>query len=901
MPPFLRKRGIDVQHLAEAMSDMQIDDVRRVLVVGAGRMGAEVGLQCALFGYQTVLYDIAADKFPAALRQQTSLLDELVGLGRLSTSDAEATLGRIATTTDLESAAVEADVVSESAPEKLRVKRELFARLDELCPPRTVFTTNTSYLLPSRIAPATGRPEKFAALHFHPKVWLSNVVDVMPHPGTSQETIDLLSEFAVRIGQMPIVCRKENHGYVFNHMLLPVLRSAVTLAERGVASVEDIDRAWMGVMLTGIGPFGLLDNIGLDTARDVIAFWATILRDPEVKQAAEFLQKLIDEGRLGMKTGRGFYEYPNPAFTRPEFFPVPTNIAGEGLIPALRHTESRESKAESRKPEGLDRAPADVEQSRESAMAPDRMTRLLMRTVPAPLNEKLGHRVRLHGPALIVGENPTAEALKRRLEALGGHVASLPLSGSLDESLDWFDRTWNRQPFPHLFLMTARDREAATRFDHAHANERYQRGVLLPYYVCQRWFAGVGRVKMPEKSTLVAATALGGDFGVSSGVDAAEGGGMCGLLKTLFVEAAARNALGPQIKVVDAALHDPPETVADQVLKELALAQASVVTATTDELHRRFADVEIGYRRGMRHAVRVVETPLGQIDEPRIPPNSVWVVTGGARGITAYVARELGRRFGVKLNLIGTTPLPKADYTQINADELQDLNARVVEEAAAAGEHPQAAWSRVTKGIEVQKSLFGLKQAGVRATYHACDVGDAAGLSRVLERVRCDDGPIEGIIHGAGYEVTARIEDKTRETVERTLAPKWYGMTALMELTRNDPLRYFIAFGSAAGRFGSFGQTDYAMANELLAKQIDWFRARRPECLSVAFHWPGWEEVGMAARPASRRSLEKSRHQLMAPEEGVRHLLRELAAGAPAGEVVIVATSQLPAELFAKS
>jgi 3-hydroxybutyryl-CoA dehydrogenase len=168
------------------------------------------------------------------------------------------------------------------------------------------------------LAEATGRPDRFAAFHFH-DIRFTRIVDIMPHPGTSPKTIALIKAFADKIGQVALVLKKENPGYLYNAMFMQVAKAAQTLAANGVASVEDIDRAWMGVMNAPIGPFGIIDNIGLDTALKVTDYWAEVLQDPETKKNADFIRKYVEEGKLGAKNGRGFYEYPNPAFVKPGF------------------------------------------------------------------------------------------------------------------------------------------------------------------------------------------------------------------------------------------------------------------------------------------------------------------------------------------------------------------------------------------------------------------------------------------------------------------------------------------------------------------------------------------------------------------------------------------------------
>ncbi len=155
-------------------------------------------------------------------------------------------------TTDPENASRNVQIVSESIPEDPELKGKTFRLFNDFCDPATVFTTNTSSLLPSMFAEASGRPDRLCALHFHDAVF-SNIVDIMPHPGTSLQTLEIVKKFAAKIGQVPIVLKREHNGYVFNNMLMAVLDSALTLAEKDVASIEDIDKSWMGVLHTNCG------------------------------------------------------------------------------------------------------------------------------------------------------------------------------------------------------------------------------------------------------------------------------------------------------------------------------------------------------------------------------------------------------------------------------------------------------------------------------------------------------------------------------------------------------------------------------------------------------------------------------------------------------------------------
>lgn len=285
---------------------MRVEDVRNVVIVGSGTMGRQIGLQCAIHGHKVVIYDIAPDVLEMATAQIKEYAAQMVVGGRLTQEEAEASLAKITPTNDPERAGAGADVLSESVPENPELKCKVFAQFNELCPAHAIFTTNTSTLLPSMFAAATGRPTQFAAFHFHPYVWESNVVEIMPHPGTSKTVVRLLRTFAKRIGQIPIVLAKESQSYVFNSMMNALNSTALALVSEGVASVEEIDRAWMGVTKMPMGPFGNLDFVGLDVVWHVTQYWAKVLGNPRIQANANFLKTYVDKGHLGVKSGRGF-------------------------------------------------------------------------------------------------------------------------------------------------------------------------------------------------------------------------------------------------------------------------------------------------------------------------------------------------------------------------------------------------------------------------------------------------------------------------------------------------------------------------------------------------------------------------------------------------------------------
>ena len=295
-------------------------DIEKILVVGTGTLGSQIGFQCALHGYDTAMYDIDEAAL-ARCREVHEQIGEAVRTA-LGTSREEITAAheRISYTTDLAEAAAQADLVSESVPENPDLKRKVFAQLGELCPPRTIFTTNSSTLLPSEIAGASGRPERFLALHFANQIWVNNVAEIMKHPGTDPDVFEEVVRFARTIGMVPIRIEKEQNGYVLNTLLVPLLGAALTLVANGIATPEDVDRTWMIAMKVPMGPFGTLDMIGLKTAYDITAYWAAKTGDRQsMKNAAYLKESFVDRGKLGLATGEGFYRYPDPAFREPGF------------------------------------------------------------------------------------------------------------------------------------------------------------------------------------------------------------------------------------------------------------------------------------------------------------------------------------------------------------------------------------------------------------------------------------------------------------------------------------------------------------------------------------------------------------------------------------------------------
>jgi 3-hydroxybutyryl-CoA dehydrogenase len=299
-------------------SSEQARKINRVLIVGAGTMGTQIALQCASHGRSVFLYDNLRAALEGAPARLERLAQELDGQGFLGSDTPRNTLRRIELSHDLVVAA-HAALVIECVPENLKLKKDVFEQLGRHCPPETIYVTNTSSLVPSQLAGSCRYPDRLAALHFHLPVAVSNVVDLMPHPGTDPAVIAALDDFAREIGQVPIHYKQEFHGYIFNSIFGAMQRQALDLVIQGVASFEDIDRSWMGIFKMPIGPFGMFDRIGIDTIAEILDYWAETLNDDVARRRVKYLKALTAQGFLGTKSGRGFYLYPSPAYAASGF------------------------------------------------------------------------------------------------------------------------------------------------------------------------------------------------------------------------------------------------------------------------------------------------------------------------------------------------------------------------------------------------------------------------------------------------------------------------------------------------------------------------------------------------------------------------------------------------------
>jgi 3-hydroxybutyryl-CoA dehydrogenase len=292
--------------------------ITQVAVVGSGFMGAQIALQCAVHGCQVRCVDRQQTALSSTSDQHRKELERRVTEAKLSAVERDSILARISYTTDLPVAVANVDLVIENAPERLELKRELFAELDRLCPQGAILASNTSSFVISAIESATKRPEKLLNMHFFPPVWQRRIVELMGGTSTSKETLAEAEAFGRSIGLTPLIVQKESTGLIFNRVWRSIKRECLHLVDEGVASHGDVDRAWMVMTGMPIGPFGLMDMVGLDVVRDIeLVYHAKSGNDADVPPA--LLLNKIAAGELGVKTGKGFYTYPGPEFQKPDW------------------------------------------------------------------------------------------------------------------------------------------------------------------------------------------------------------------------------------------------------------------------------------------------------------------------------------------------------------------------------------------------------------------------------------------------------------------------------------------------------------------------------------------------------------------------------------------------------
>ncbi|MCK2036598.1 3-hydroxyacyl-CoA dehydrogenase [Microbacterium sp. SSW1-49] len=282
--------------------------MKNITVLGTGVLGSQIAFQTAFHGFDVVAYDIdqpaldrAAERFQGlAVRYATD------GIAGAADGGAAAAIARIRLSADLADAVSAADLVIEAVPENLELKQGIYRTIAAAAPSTTVFATNSSTLLPSALAESTGRPDRFLALHFANEIWSHNTAEVMGTPATDPAVYEQVVAFARQIGMVPIEIKKEKAGYLLNSLLVPFLQAAGELLVDGIAEPEAIDATWRIGTGAPAGPFEIYDIVGLTTAYNI-----SRMGDAKQQAFADLIkERYIDQGKLGVATGEGFYTYP---------------------------------------------------------------------------------------------------------------------------------------------------------------------------------------------------------------------------------------------------------------------------------------------------------------------------------------------------------------------------------------------------------------------------------------------------------------------------------------------------------------------------------------------------------------------------------------------------------------
>tara|TARA_B100000029_G_scaffold356358_1_gene349185 strand:+ start:963 stop:1838 length:876 start_codon:yes stop_codon:yes gene_type:complete len=287
-----------------------MSEINTVGLAGAGTMGAGIAIVAARGGFDTISFDLESDVLTGAVNQTAAFFGKSVERGKLEQGEVDTIIGRMRQTTSLEDLA-DCDVVIEAVFEDVGVKQDLFSALNDICPAETIFASNTSTLSITEIAGPSGRDDRCVGMHFCLPAQLNRLVEMSPGLNTSDATFETAWAFCKAMGQIPVKT-KDSPGFILNHFLIPFNNDVVRMVDAGVAEPADIDKAIKTALGYPLGPCELLDMVGMDTQRLVSEALHEASHDPRAACPA-LVKKMIAAGRLGRKSGRGFFDYKGPA------------------------------------------------------------------------------------------------------------------------------------------------------------------------------------------------------------------------------------------------------------------------------------------------------------------------------------------------------------------------------------------------------------------------------------------------------------------------------------------------------------------------------------------------------------------------------------------------------------
>ena len=295
---------------------MKTPTIRKISVIGPGMMGHAIAQEFAVAGYEVMLCGRSEDRLQEAITKIERSLSELAEWEIISENDVAPSLERLQTTTDLTAAGSFADLIVEAIVEELEIKNELFSRLDTIASEGTIFASNTSSILPSVLAAATRRPDRFLVLHYFNPPYLIPLVEIVRGNETSDTTVEVIYNLMETMGKSPIICQKEAPGFIVNRLQLVLWREAFNIVQKGIASPQDVDLAVkksFGRRMGMVGPFELYEYIdGYDLTLQCEKY---MLPDMDTSnESYPLLLEKVEKGELGAKSGKGFYEW-TPEFT----------------------------------------------------------------------------------------------------------------------------------------------------------------------------------------------------------------------------------------------------------------------------------------------------------------------------------------------------------------------------------------------------------------------------------------------------------------------------------------------------------------------------------------------------------------------------------------------------------
>ncbi|MCW2119409.1 3-hydroxybutyryl-CoA dehydrogenase [Flavobacterium sp. 7A] len=293
---------------------------KNITIAGSGVLGYQIAFQTAFHGFNVTVYDINDAVLEKAKAKFKGLSESYKKDLKATQEQLDATFKNLSYNADLGVAVANADLLIEAVPENPTIKIDFYQKLAKVAPEKTIFATNSSTLLPSDFADATGRPSKFLALHFANTIWIHNTAEIMGHAGTDYKVFEDVVLFAKAIGMLALPVLKEQPGYILNSLLVPFLNAATKLLINDVADAETIDKTWIKATGAPVGPFGILDIIGITTVYNVNVIAAEKTEDELKLKIVKYLKEhFMDKNKLGVATGEGFYKYPNPVYKNPSF------------------------------------------------------------------------------------------------------------------------------------------------------------------------------------------------------------------------------------------------------------------------------------------------------------------------------------------------------------------------------------------------------------------------------------------------------------------------------------------------------------------------------------------------------------------------------------------------------